>query len=688
MKDLKVRTKILLGFGIAIAMLLVIVCLFFVTNISTAKNLDVVRLNTDLQSASKNFTLHFLEACIDAEAAHLVKSDAAYTQLSSDIDVMQTDLKKILEQINGNLSGAEYINDSKAIETAFADWIQSITAVKESNSVLRDTFAEIEKQQDILRMTADSTYQNQQAIIQREAYEDVSDDDRFRRAGRLDETVVFIRDIDALIREGGTMFRTFDISNSAEFFTEMDRVIAALQQNGDEARNQETKNTAYATVEALNGYREAIFTFERACADNKADIAESQRTSDIVYEMAEAFFDNLTKSVYTSVDKTISGNNSSIVIAIIIVLCAIAITTAIAFYISELISKPVTVIANYMNKVGKTGDLTLSSEEMTLMSSLEKHKDEMAELSSGANAFIKHVTRVGNDLDLVANGDLTLNLSALSNKDILGMALIKMHDSLNDMFKKILESTEQVYYYAKHSADEAQSLAQGSIQQAESVEQISTLIGNVAVKMRDNTETATRTARMSEFIKDSAEKGSRQMDVMINAVREINDASKSIGKIIKTIDDIAFQTNILALNAAVEAARAGHHGKGFAVVAEEVRSLASKSAEAAKNTGDMIQTSIKKAELGYQVAGETAASLSEIVTNIDESNKMIAEIVNVSQEQTQGISRIYTDIDQVAQVVRFNSATARESAAASEEMSSQSSRLEEIVSQFKLKSDV
>ncbi|MDR0293493.1 MAG: methyl-accepting chemotaxis protein [Oscillospiraceae bacterium] len=260
--------------------------------------------------------------------------------------------------------------------------------------------------------------------------------------------------------------------------------------------------------------------------------------------------------------------------------------------------------------------------------------------------------------------------------------MVKTQKKETDLVMKIAGVSNAFLTSSKQIADGAQTLAQGSTEQAATVEQLSSSVHEIADKTKTNAEMAGRAAALGNTIMKNAEKGSSQMNEMMAAVKEINAASQQISKVIKVIDDIAFQTNILALNAAVEAARAGQHGKGFAVVAEEVRSLASKSAEAAKETGNLIANSTEKAELGSRIAEETSASLTEIVQGINESSQLVSQIAQSSDDQSAGIAQINKGIDQVAQVVQQNSATAEESAAASEEMSGQAEVLGDLISEF------
>jgi methyl-accepting chemotaxis protein len=194
---------------------------------------------------------------------------------------------------------------------------------------------------------------------------------------------------------------------------------------------------------------------------------------------------------------------------------------------------------------------------------------------------------------------------------------------------------------------------------------------------------AEQAANLSGEIKNKAEKGSTQMDDLMEAVKDITEASSKIEKVIKVIDDIAFQTNILALNAAVEAARAGAAGKGFAVVAEEVRNLASKSAEAAKDTGGLIENSIQKSNLGLTLATGTASSLKEIVDGINENAALITKIATLSDEQTGAIVQIDTGVNQIAGIIQENTYKAEASAAASLEMSEKVGALEKLLDDFK-----
>ena len=363
-------------------------------------------------------------------------------------------------------------------------------------------------------------------------------------------------------------------------------------------------------------------------------------------------------------------------VTLVLVGVVIVASVLLALFITNSIIKPLHQMTETAEELA-IGDLEVTAEYSV--------NDQIGRLAEAFRHLINATKQQVVVMEMLANGDLTADVKPRSDKDVMSYAIIRMLEKLNQMFMEVHAATNQVSEGAKQIADGAQSLAQGSTEQAASIEELSSSISGIAQSTVSNAEIASRTVEQEESIISNAEKGSRQMDEMMEAVQEISAASRNINKVIKVIDDIAFQTNILALNAAVEAARAGQHGKGFAVVAEEVRSLASKSAEAAKETGTLIENSMEKAELGARIAGETAASLAEIVSGINETSGFIREIANALENQTSGINQINAGIDQVAQVVQLNSATSQEEAAASEEMSGQSAMLQRLIAQFKLR---
>ncbi|ROR27329.1 methyl-accepting chemotaxis protein [Mobilisporobacter senegalensis] len=304
-----------------------------------------------------------------------------------------------------------------------------------------------------------------------------------------------------------------------------------------------------------------------------------------------------------------------------------------------------------------------------------------------SNIISKQLNKLVSVANQIADGnlDVVIDIHTKDEVGILSKAFRKMSDNLNNVMSNINSAAEQVATGARQVSDSSMALSQGSTEQASSVEELTASLEEISSQTQLNAENAKKANGLSVTAKEDALQGDSQMKDMLKSMEEINESSANIYKIIKVIDDIAFQTNILALNAAVEAARAGQHGKGFAVVAEEVRTLAARSANAAKETTDLIEDSIKKAENGTVIAKDTAGALNKIVDGIEEVAAIVKNIAIASEEQATGIAQINQGIIQVSEVVQNNSATSEESAAASEELSSQAVLLKELVGNFKLK---
>lgn len=300
--------------------------------------------------------------------------------------------------------------------------------------------------------------------------------------------------------------------------------------------------------------------------------------------------------------------------------------------------------------------------------------------------FQAMISDISHVLGEIARGNLTVK----SNAEYVG-DFQEIHDSMEQIVAKFNEtvgnikvSAQQVASGSNQVSSGAQALSQGTTQQAASIMDLSLIIKEIADKNKVNSEDAQIANELSQESGKDVMAGNEYMKEMMEAMEEITNKSGEIGKIIKTIDDIAFQTNILALNAAVEAARAGTAGKGFAVVADEVRNLAQKSAEAAKNTTQLIEDSVTAVQKGTKIADNTAKALSSIVEKVVQVNERITKIAEASAEQTVAVNQVTLSVDQISAVVQTNSATSEESAAASEELSGQAEILKDLVSYFKI----
>ena len=414
-----------------------------------------------------------------------------------------------------------------------------------------------------------------------------------------------------------------------------------------------------------------------AVADLEKKIRDLAGLIDHEQEMA---MKPLAKIVTSLADAHVAGDKefdgvarSTISVTGIICLIGILASIGIALFIMRLIAYP----------VGKAVELARAVAIGDLGKSIDvRQKDEIGALADAMNTMTDNLSQIITGVVSIAGGDLTVKIQPLSDKDTLGYALKGMVEMLSQSIIDINIAANNVAAGAKQMSSTSQAMSQGATEQASSLEEISSSMNEIAAQTIQNAENASQANRLAGETKMLAERGNERMAHMVGAMKDINESGRNISKIIKVIDEIAFQTNLLALNAAVEAARAGKHGKGFAVVAEEVRTLAARSARAAKETSDLIEGSVRKADDGTDMAGKTAAALREIVAAASKMTDLVGEIAAASNEQAQGISQITTGLGQVDQVTQQNTAHAEESASAAEELSSQAMVLQQLVSGF------
>jgi len=422
-------------------------------------------------------------------------------------------------------------------------------------------------------------------------------------------------------------------------------------------------NSANATYQ--QGYRQTLIQIQNNATELKAIVKSAAQEQ------------------YTSALKT---NTTLTIIQCVLLVLALALGTILAVIVSNSIRTPVKQLAD-ASKQMQQGNLAVA-DSITYES-----KDEVGELASSMRETLRflssYVTEIGTTLRSIAGGNL--NIAEHEITDFRGDfaafkdSLVYILDKLNATLSDIQIASEQVNAGADQVASGAQALSQGATEQAASVQELAATLGEINEQVQQAGEQAVNTRANTVAELQMMVDCDVQMKEMVSAMDEISQTSEAIGKIIKTIEDIAFQTNILALNAAVEAARAGAAGKGFAVVADEVRSLAAKSAEASQNTSALIEASVAAVQRGVKIADSTAANLQKVAEGARGNAGMVTAIADAAQALVTSIEQVATGIDQISAVVQTNSATAEQSAAASEELSGQSAMLTQLINQFHLR---
>jgi methyl-accepting chemotaxis protein len=383
---------------------------------------------------------------------------------------------------------------------------------------------------------------------------------------------------------------------------------------------------------------------------------------------------------------TASSDAASLMIfGIILFVAAFIIIAVIVLLIANSILRPIKQMSAFAEKTAD-GQMDFQINNKYGNNEIGKFAQAFKRVQDSIVRMVADVQKTANDITI---GDLTKRADLdqyPGDYKIIMSGLNSIMDSITVLVESTKESVQNVAGASQQISTGAQALAQGATEQASAVEELGVTIDEVAQRTSANAASTEKAKNLSDQISVVAADGNRKMNDLLNAIEEINDASESISKIIKTIEDIAFQTNILALNASVEAARAGSQGKGFAVVAAEVKNLASKSAEAAKETNMLINTSIEKTKAGVGIGNEMKDSLSTMIGGIGDIANAITQIASDTKLQAVGTEQIKTGMNQISTVVQNNAGTAEESAAASEELSAQASSLNSIIQKYKVAS--
>ncbi len=669
-KNMKLVTKI--GAGFAVLVLLTMVISFVgwngtrlivnKTEISADAN-QMIKLILEARRHEKNFIIR-------ADSEYIKKVNDLLAQLENQALTTKNKInanieKKNIDQIVQNLekystSFNKYVELSHARQKAAQDMRKAAANALAQTEAIR--LNQKEQMEEIMGSQTDF----KSAILVRKKNQKIIK--RLTKGDDANRLIKWFLDVQKNEKE-------FIISGDNEYVEKVNTRIGEILMLAEDLqlrfRQKANLEQIQIVIEDIQKYEKLFSGFSNLYNEQLAAEKLMVQAAKVIIELCNHSVEAQKKSVENYI---LLNNVIIIVVSVIVVLFGVFISFLVATNIIRQLGCEPHEIADVAGKVSK-GDLEIHFED---------NNEDQESVYYSVKTMVNNLQNTASLAERIASGDLTVDVTLLSEKDTLGLSLSEMVKKLQGIVSEINDSANSVAIGARQLSSISQAMAQGTTNQASSIEEISSSMEEISSQIRHTAQNADQTDNLVNKTKENAERGNSEMDKMTAAMDEIEQSSNNVSKIIKVIDEIAFQTNLLALNAAVEAARAGKYGKGFAVVAEEVRNLAARSAKAAKETGEMIEGSVKKVEEGTQITNQTAEAFKSIVTSIEKVADLVNEIATASKQQSQGASQISQGIAQIDQVTQANTAHAEESASASEELSGQAEMLQELISAFKL----
>ncbi|WP_240746362.1 methyl-accepting chemotaxis protein [Desulfuromonas acetexigens] len=661
---MKIAPKLMMAFGVLLILTLVVGMVGYVGMKKIIGRVEVSQKVTAM--------LHLLQAAQGAEKSFALNGDTEQAEL---VRKRLAEMTALAESVERLPAATQVKGEMGKVRKAAADYLGEFERYVQSEELKAAAMEEMKTSSNVALRALTQVREDQV-----EAVEDLRDDQEDYHLWQYDQLMAerhgWVEATDRMLllfTDSRKFEKEFFLSRDEKYLERSRATMQGVQDTADALiaglEDEESIANLQSMKAALAQFTAKYAEFVQQLAEQRELIAQMQTQA----EATVAACDEAVKIQKAGMLSLVKRATTALWVGVLV---ALVLGALLALRIALGIQRPLAKV------VGMIGELEKGHLDTRLNLNLG---DEVGMLARTMDDFAESLQgEVVLPLERLANGDLDFEVHPRDDGDSLRHALGKVRHDLNELIGQVQSVGDQIASGSTQVADSSQSLSQGATEQASSLEEISASMNEMANRTKTNAENAGKANRNSEEARDSAQKCNAQMGQMVAAMEEMRRSGADISRIIKTIDEIAFQTNLLALNAAVEAARAGQHGKGFAVVAEEVRNLAARSANAARETADLIAGTVSKTENGVRLADETARALGQIVNQISEVSDLVGAIATASSDQALGISEVNQGLSQIDQVTQMNTANAEETAAAAEELSSMVAHLKLMLGRFHL----